>query len=197
MKKALASGWLAGVVVHTLLTAPEMQDSALSFFEVRERAIAAGFRQQAACYTAAVGAGHPFWQARVADTAAADGADDADVNPAAIAQDPLVIAAVRDLQARPVIDLRIGDHARIEPRPIIRGRTLVLEDHLCLPAWPGGLRYIRNIDLVLVTRLAVAHHDVGDLYEAVVRIQPGASLPDFLGVLATLLARGGLQHRKM
>lgn len=197
VKKALASGWLAGVVVNTVLHAPAMQDAALAFFGARERTVAASFRHQAARYAAAVGADHPFWQARVADTAPADGTDAADVDPAALAQDPDVMAAVHDLQARPAINLRAGDEAWVEQRPVIRGRTLMMEDHLCLPAWPGGLRYIRNVDLVLVTRLAVAHHDVGDLYAAVVRIQPGVSLPDFLGVLATLLARGGLQHNKM
>ena len=195
VKKALASGWLAGVVAHTLLTAPEMQDAALAFFETRERAIAASFRQQAARYAEDAGVGHPFWQARASEFAGPEGP--ASEDPSILARDPDVRAALHDLQARPAIDLRIGDHARIEPRPVIRGRTLVLEDHLCLPAWPGGLRYIRNIDLVLVMRLAEAHRDVGDLYEAVVRVQPGVSLPDFLGVLATLLARGGLKHAKM
>ncbi|TAK34590.1 MAG: FAD-binding protein, partial [Lysobacteraceae bacterium] len=64
VKKALASGWLAGVVVHTLLIAPEMQAAALSFFEARERAIASSFRQQAARYAVDAGEGHPFWEAR-------------------------------------------------------------------------------------------------------------------------------------
>lgn len=195
VKKALASGWLAGVVVNTLLTAPELQDNVLAFFETRERAIAASFRQQAAGYavTATEDSGHPFWEARVSGSAGPKGP--ASIDPALLARDPDVLSALHDLQARPTIDLRIGDNARIEPRPVIRGRTLVMEDHLILPSWPEGLRYIRNVDLVLVIRLAAAHHDVGDLYEAVVRIQPGVSLPDVLGVLATLLARGGLQHK--
>lgn len=195
VKKALASGWLAGVVINTILQSPAMQDDALAFFEARERAVATSFRNQAARYavSATGDSGHPFWEARAGEFAGSEGPASEDAS--ALARDPDVLAAVRDLQARPTISLRIGDHARIEPRPVIRGRTLVMEDHVCLPAWPDGLRYIRNVDLVLVMRLAEAHHDVGELYEALVRIQPGVSLPDVLGVLATLVARGGLQHK--
>jgi flavin-dependent dehydrogenase len=192
VKKALASGWLAGVVVHTLLTTPAMQETALAFFETRERAIAASFRRQAAQYANAAGTDHPFWQARATPTSIDTGEDE--VNPAALAQDPDVLVALRELQSRPVTNLVLTREARIEPRPVIRGRSLVMEEHLVVPAWPSGLRYIRNIDVVLVTRLAAEHQDIGEMYEALVRIQPAASLPDVLGVLATLVARGALHH---
>lgn len=192
VKKALASGWLAGVVVHTVLATPAMQDDALAFFESRERAIASSFRRQAAQYADATGADHPFWQARTTETVADAG--DLDVDPAALARDPEVLAALRDLQSRPEVHFQRASDARIEPRPVIRGRALVLEDHLVAAAWPSGLRYIRNIDVVLVTTLAPAHRDIGALYEATIQIQPGVGLPDFLGVLATLVARGVLRH---
>lgn len=192
VKKALASGWLAGVVIHSVLAAPAMQDVALEFFESRERTIAASFRRQAARYADATGANHPFWQARTTETVADAVAEE--VDPAELARDPEVLAAFRDLQARPDMRLQLTSTARIAPRPVIRGRALVMEDHVVSVAWPSGLRYIRNIDVVLVARLAPMHQDVGALYEAIVRIQPGVGLPDFLGVLATLIARGALQH---
>ncbi len=192
VKKALASGWLAGVVVHTALATPAMQDAALAFFESRERAVATSFRRQAARYADATGASHPFWQARTTDTVADAG--DHDVDPAALARDPDVLAALRDLQSRPEVHFELAPGAHIEPRPVIRGRALVLEDHLITAAWPTGLRYIRNIAVVQVARLAPGHRDVGALYESIVRIQPGVGLPDFLGVLATLVARGTLRH---
>ena len=72
---------------------------------------------------------------------------------------------------------------------------IVMDEHLFLPAWPGGVRYLRNIDLLLLMRLATEHHDVGALYEAMFRAQPGVSLPDYLGALSTLIARGALKHR--
>ena len=69
-----------------------------------------------------------------------------------------------------------------------------MEDHLFLPAWPEGVRYLRNIDLLLLMRLAPEHRDVGELYDAIFKAQPGVSLPDFLGVLSTLVATGALEH---
>lgn len=199
VKKALASGWLAGVTVNTILGTSSMQAAALEFFEARERAVTVGVRRQAARYAETVGVGHPFWEARSADATGTgqDAGDDAgpdDVDPAALARDPAVLAALRDLQARPAVALRVGESCRVEARPVIRGRSLVLEDTVVLPAWPRGLRYIRNVDLVLVTRLAPEHSDMGALCESIVRIQPGVSLPDVLGVLATLMARGALRH---
>jgi len=71
----------------------------------------------------------------------------------------------------------------------------VMEDHLFMPAWPEGVRYLRNIDLLLLMRLAPDHRDVGALYDALSSAQPGVSLPDFLGVLATLITRGALRHK--
>lgn len=70
-----------------------------------------------------------------------------------------------------------------------------MEDHLFLPPWPEGVRYLRNIDVLLLLRLAPEHRDVGGLYDAVRNAQPGVSLPDFLAVLSTLIASGALQHK--
>jgi hypothetical protein len=70
-----------------------------------------------------------------------------------------------------------------------------MDEHLFLPAWPDGVRYLRNIDLLLLLRLAPEHRDVGALYDAMFREQPGVSLPDFLGALSTLIARGALVHK--
>lgn len=191
VKKALASGWLAGVVLHTILETPAMQDAALAFFEARERLIAASLRQQTTRYADQAGAEHPFWQARTAPTLF----QEEDVRPEDLARDADVIQAVRDLQARPSAELVAGPDARVAPRPLIRDRRLVLEDHLILPAWPGGLRYIRNVDVVLTWRLAQEHRDIGELFEAIATAQPGIALPDVLGVVGTLVAKGGLRHK--
>ncbi len=193
VKKALTSGWLAAIVTTTILDAPAMEDAAVAFFESRERHVSNAFRRQAARYAEDAGSRHPFWQARVA-TGQVDGMDEG-VDPAALAGDPAVVSALRDLQQRPELSVKHGDEVRIIRRPLIRGRRLVMEDHVAVPEWPDGVRYIRNVDVLLVLRLAPDHHDVGELYDAVVRIQPGVGLPDFLGVLATLVARGALRHK--
>jgi len=186
VKKALTSGWLAAIVVHSILDSPTMQNVALEFFDSRERQVASSFQRQAARYAEDAGARHPFWQARAALGQPDDENED---------EHAAVMAALRDLQQRPSLSVIQGDEVRIIRRPLIRGRRLVMEDHVSLPSWPEGVRYIRNVDVLLVLRLALQHRDVGDLYEHVVRVQPGVGLPDVLGVLATLLARGALHHK--
>lgn len=192
VKKALASGWLAGIAANTILKTPELADEARAFYEQHERAVVESFRQQTARFaveTASVDQ-HPFWEVRVEPLPpyvarpVPQGRDDAEV-----------LAAFNDLRARPEIHLEQGDQVRTARRAAIKGNLIVMEDHVFVPAWPEGVRYIRNIDIDLVIKLAPDHRDVGDLYEAVFRVQPGASLPDFLGVLSTLIARGALKHK--
>jgi len=201
VKKALASGWLAAIVAHTMLTTPEMRDEAVAFFERRERAIVEGLRVQAAQFAAGAdsGTGHPFWQARAsAGPGATSGheplIDGEGPSPAALARDPKVLAALDDLRRRDAIHLRLSPGASVRKRAAIRSNRIVMDDHLFCPAWPGGLRYLRNIDLLALVRLAPEHRDVGDLYDALFQVHPGVSLPDFLGALSTLLALGVIEH---
>jgi hypothetical protein len=81
----------------------------------------------------------------------------------------------------------------------ITPRRIILEDRLVVPGWPDadadrGLRFLRDIDLVRVVELAPRHRQVPDLYEAYNRVCPPAPLPDFLGVLSVLIAKGALQE---
>jgi flavin-dependent dehydrogenase len=202
VKKALVSGWLAAIVVHTALTRPGMRDEALRFFDRRERQIAAGTQKHATTFAAAAAGDtpHPFWLARATDHH--DGLElNDEVDPAALARDPTVLAAFEDLRARPVVRLTIDGHARFEPRPMVRGREIVLDEHVVARGCPDGIRYLRDLDLVSLARLAPQHHDVGDLFEAFDRTQASDSaqvrsvpLPDFLGALSALIAWGVLNH---
>jgi flavin-dependent dehydrogenase len=198
VKKALASGWLAAITANTILKTPEMRVEAMAFYEQRERAVVESFRQQTDRYAASAteDAVHPFWEARVPPDRVAE-ADTPDPGTPGL-QDPdnsSVLAALADLRARPDIHLERSAHVRTVPRAAIRGELIVMDDHLILPAWPGSVRYVRNIDVLLLLRLAPEHRDVGALYDALFRAQPGVSLPDFLGALSTLIARGALIHR--
>jgi len=193
VKKALASGWLAAITANTILNTPAMADEARAFYERREREVVESFRRQTARYAADTGDATQFWQARVSGLAESE--ERASEDPSALARDPGVLAALDDLRSRPEIHLQRSAQVRTGPRAAIRDQLIVMEDHLLLPAWPGGIRYLRNIDLLLLLRLAPEHRDVGALYDAMFREQPGVSLPDFLGALSTLIARGALQHR--
>ncbi len=195
VKKALASAWLAAIAVHTAIARPTMRDEALAFFDRRERAVYASARRQATEFAADAAArtNHPFWLTRAS---APDGVDPdvgvEEVDAAALARDPAVIAAFEDLRRRPAVHFRTGSDARIGPRAAVRGREIVMDDHVFLPAWPAGVRYLRGVDVVALARLAPAHTDVGDLVQAYTRVHGHVALPDFLGAMATLVAKGGL-----
>jgi flavin-dependent dehydrogenase len=195
VKKALVSGWLAAIAVHTSLAQPAMADAALRFFERRERSMAAGSQSQGAHFArdAAAGAPHPFWLARAA-ASPGDLDTSGEIDPAALARDPGILAAFEDLRRRETIRLARGAHARLEPRPIVRGREIVLDEHLVTPACPDGIRYLRGIDLVRVVTLAPEREDVGELFEALRRDQPDITLPDFLGALSVLIHWKALSH---
>lgn len=194
VKKALASGWLAAIAAHTSLVTPAMQEHAMAFFNRRERAVLASARRQASVFAAEAAArtAHPFWIARVDAPTEADHDEEPDT--AALARDPAVLAAFAGLRVRESLRLAVGPEVRIAPRPAVRGREIVLDEHVFLPVWPGGLRYLRGVDLVELLRLAPLHHDAGELYRALGVGHPQVALPDFLGALAVLLAEGALRH---
>jgi hypothetical protein len=64
---------------------------------------------------------------------------------------------------------------------------VVLEDYLTGPGIAEAVRYCRNVDLVLITRIAGQYDQVPDLFDAYNRLAPPAPLPDFLGALSALL----------
>jgi hypothetical protein len=57
---------------------------------------------------------------------------------------------------------------------------------------PGGIRYVRAIDMVALVELAPSTRQVPELYEIYVQRVGSAPLPDFLFALATAVARGWL-----
>jgi hypothetical protein len=69
----------------------------------------------------------------------------------------------------------------------MRGNRVVLQEHLATPTMPLGVRYCRNVDLVVIARLAGQFTQVPDLFDAYNRAAPPAPLPDFLGALSTLI----------
>jgi flavin-dependent dehydrogenase len=196
VKKALASAWVAAVVMHTSINRPAMNDEALRFHDRRERAVVRSYRVQAAQFAAAAAAEnpHPFWNARAASAEDLDVDDGADVDPRTLARDPQVLAAFEELRRSPELRLQPGSGFRLVPRPVIRGREIVMDDHLSLPHAPDGIRYIRGVDLLAVTRLAPQHTDAGAMFDAYQRNQPNVILPDFLGALSLLVASGALQN---
>jgi flavin-dependent dehydrogenase len=182
VKKALASGWLAAIAVHTALETPSLRGHAFEFFSAREHEIERHLSRDSRRFLAGAAAGHhhAFWDER---------SDDAEVGTAEPAE---IRQAFDRLKSGEFWRFRTGPAVHIQPRPCIRGHEIVLEPHLVSAAFPQGVRYINSVDLVAVVELAPASGRVPDLYESYVRRVGPAPLPDFLFALATAVARGWL-----
>jgi flavin-dependent dehydrogenase len=178
VKKALASAWLAAIAAHTCLTSPSMAAHARSFFDAREREIAADLfgEQKRFLAAAATGHHHVFWDERADDTPQL--ADDR----------ALVMKAFVTLRAADRLSMTVGPGVSIEVRPCIRGNQIVLEPHV-IGKQLGGTRYIRNVDVVAILELAPAATSVPGLYEAYLQRVGPTPLDGFLAALATAVSR--------
>lgn len=216
VKKALASAWLAAVAVHTCIATPAMRDVALEFFDSRERATWLGHRRHTARYyrEATAAHGHGFWSARAeaagdvgaptlpeaARTPALDPAAEVHIavptepDIAALRQDPDVLRAFSELRAAPAIRLLPAPGLRHPRLPAVRGRRIVLDEHLASAALPDGVRFLRDVDLPPLVEMAGSFDQVPDLYQAYLDRVATVSLPDFLGALSVLLGKGMLTN---
>jgi hypothetical protein len=177
IKKALASGWLAAVAVHTALTRPAMRDAALGFFAAREAEVYDSFRAMTERFfsEAAAGHAHPFWHDRGDESAAPS--------------DQRAVQAAFE-RLRQASQLRVARHGNVvvEPRPAVRGTEIVLEPRLVAPGAEAGVRHAFGVDLLALIDLAPAYSSVPDLLTAYNQHHRPVALPDFLAALATALA---------
>jgi flavin-dependent dehydrogenase len=176
VKKALASAWMAAVVVNTCGAHPERADAARQLFSEWERDVSAGHAGRSADFAAEAYAHHPqpFWAARAA-ARSVDASDPA----------PDLRAALDMLRLRSELHVRLADNVRYERRGVIRGREVVLED-----SFSGGVRFYENVDLVRLAEMACHHSRVPDLFEAYCRETGPVLLPNVLGGLSLLVAKG-------
>jgi len=199
VKKALSSGWMAGVAVHTALTDSAMEETAVRFFDERERAVYRKYRAQSADFFEACAREyeHDYWASRAkaarvsGDVTAAAGDPDAldDDVPADRAR-----AALERIRTRPSLDAVRGASVRTVERPTVVGHRIALAHHLASDRTPRGLRYVRNVDLMRVLEIAPRHPDVPAGWEAYNAGAPAVTLPDYLAALATAFAAGFLDH---
>jgi hypothetical protein len=115
----------------------------------------------------------------------------------ALREDPEVQAAFRALKAAPRLRLRPAARLRCARFPAIEEREVVLEERIVEPLLPGaaeGLRFLRGVDLPALVGMAAAHAQVPDLFESYNRAHAPVILPDFLGALSVLVAKGCLEN---
>lgn len=188
IKKALSSAWLASVVVHTALSDESMSGAALDLYERRERAMYDALRRRFAELSrdAAGPYATDFWRTRSGGELADDGEPDI----ALLRRDPEVLAAFDAMRRRPSVALRPSAALRRVPRPTVRGDRVALEEHLVVPAFRDGVRFLRSVDLGTIVALAPMYDQVPDLYAAYNRAAAPAGLPDFLGALSVLVGKG-------
>jgi flavin-dependent dehydrogenase len=187
VKKALASAWIAAVATHTALTHPARAAVALEFFCDWERGVYASHLRRTRAFARAASAQHPhpYWDGRAGSPKDSDGSVDAD-----FAADPAVRRAFDAFKAAPRLNLVMADNPALEERPVIRGHEIVLE-----PALAGGMRFVANVDLLALARMAPHHAQVPDLFDAYCRTCPPVPLPSVMGGLSLLVARGILHER--
>ncbi len=201
VKKALSSGWLAGIVVHTALTDPDMTPSAVSFFDDREREVYRSYRRLSAEFfeEAADTYGHEYWVRRARAARSAGGRTEAipgdpdRVLPPEVPEEA-VRAAYEVLRGRERLGAVKGSSVRTLERPAIEGLRIVLDRHLASDEYPRGLRFVRGVDLRHVVDQATRHDDVAELWATYNGIGTPVALPDFLAALATAFAAGLLEH---
>lgn len=203
VKKALASGWLAAVVVNTAIRTPEMASTAVEFYGRRERAMYRALRSGLAPHVAGTkdgSRGGRFWERRaewladhagtVTDPNAPDGPE-----AASLRDDRYVRAAFHALRLGSG-RLSIGGRDTVE-RPLIIGNRIRMAPALVTPRFPEGIRFFRDVDLLRVVRLAPASRNPGALYEsycewAAREDLPPVGLAEFIGIVALMIADGVL-----
>jgi hypothetical protein len=189
VKKALASAWLGAIVAHTRLVHSEREALASGFFSDWERRTYAAHLRRSREFARAACVEHAslFWTARAeAEIDAPDDAEALDVS-----RDPEVQRAFEAFKAASRIDLTLADGIRFEPRAVIRGREIVMEEAL-----QGGLRFAGNVDLVTLARMACEHRRVPDLFDAYCQRHAPIPLPSLVSGLSLLVARGILHERR-
>lgn len=201
VKKALASGRMAGIVIATATEAPSMSGESLRYHDAHERSVALGYVTRSAEYfeEAANRYGHPFWSRRLDAARAPDHpASDADgvstltvATEIAIPPDE-VRRAHEALRAAPFLEVRVGPTTRRVTAPSLAGRRIVMEDHLISDVHPRPIRFHRSVDLRRLVELAPGHEDVPDLWSAYNRAEAPVDLPDFITALAAACAAGFL-----
>ncbi|HXB72801.1 MAG TPA: NAD(P)/FAD-dependent oxidoreductase [Candidatus Acidoferrales bacterium] len=175
VKKAMVSGWVGAVVANTCLRNPAMQDTALRFYEDREREVYDDWQKLSASWFSKGlskgfhnGGDHPFWE----DRAGLPGSAANTVPPPRDA----ARVAWEALKRQPSIRLRQSG-LPLKAQAAIEGNQIVLRDAM-----------LGTVNLVRLSQIAGHHSQVPDVFEAYNRTCPPVALPNFLAALATLIA---------
>jgi hypothetical protein len=170
-----------------------MSSHAIELFERREREISGALRRRLVQLARDAAGGHApgFWDSREVEDAVNEQPSEPDV--AALRDDPAVRAAFESIRTRDSVSFSVGNAFERVQRPTVRDDRVVPGEQIVLPAFPEGIRHLRQVDLLRLVEMAPRFTQVGELYEAYVKEAGVAALPDFLGALSVLVAKGALR----
>jgi hypothetical protein len=200
VKKALSSGWLAGIVAHTALVEPSMTDTAVAFFHRRESDVYRRYRRASAVFFESAASAHdtPYWVDRAAAALrfrdrSGEGLEDPD-RVACEVPEGEVREAFEALRVREYVNALRGSTVRTFERAAVRGQRIVLEPHLASSTFPEGMRYVRGVDLLHLVEVVPRYAEVPLGWTAYNGVAPPVTLPDYLTALATAFAAGLLEY---
>ena len=193
IKKALASAWVGAITAHTCLRHPDRQPYPLEFFSNWERDVYdSNLRRSVAFAREAYGRHpHPFWGER-ADVDVEGASEEFDED--SVFRAPDVQATFESLKESDAVKFTLSERISLQPLPVIHDREIVVEDAFALPEAPRGIRFIAGVDLLKLTEVACLYDQVPDIFDAYCRTYGVVRLPNFLGALSLLVARGILRR---
>lgn len=194
VKKALASAWLAAAAVGTALAHPERQTVAIALFASREREMYASYFSRSRGYAREAAGRHhsAFWSAR----ADAELPTDQSLDPApTIVDTARVRAAFERLKSAAFMDVRLSETAAVVPFGVVRAGEIAVEEAFLIKQSGEELRFVADVDVVALARLAPGYRHVAELYSVYSRQQGPIPLPNLLTALSVLLAHGVLLER--
>ena len=179
VRKAMASAWLAAVVVHTALRHPERRALAVSYYDEREKQVYENFRRRTAQFWGDAG-DDEFYARRAEGEAFYRQAD--------------VVEAWEALRRAAGLRLRLAENVTKEVHAGIEGTEIVGREALAAPGWPRGLQYVQGVDVLRLVEMAPQFGQVPDLFEAYNRTAQPVELSRFASVLSVLIACGVLRN---
>lgn len=200
IKKAVASGWFGAVVVNTSFRSPALTEAAIDLFNQWEHDAEENLRRGVRKFATSAHADARrsgeireagFWGQRASGEWWSPGSV---LDVTSYRGDPAVVSAFEDLKNRDFVRLRLAPEVRIVPLPVIRDHTVELADHVVSAAQGPGIRFLRNVDVLALARVAERHAQVPDILDGYNKEHGPTPLADLLGALAVLIAKDVLRH---
>jgi hypothetical protein len=93
------------------------------------------------------------------------------------------------------MELRFNESASVVPFGVVRAGEILIEEAFLIVETGAELRFVADVDVVALARMAPAYRHVAELYSVYSRHHGPVPLPNLLTALSVLLAHGVLLER--